>query len=230
MKHPFRSALRWFAAKVLPDSSRLRHIAYRPKLETWIKSREHENYPRFESRFEIYEFVNREIVSGKPILYLEFGVFQGESLGHFARINTHASSRFVGFDTFTGLPEEWDHQLFHTVGKQTFDLGGKLPNFSDPRITLVKGLFQDTLPGFLRQLEPSAQLVVHVDSDLYSSALYVLTFLNAIMVPGTVIIFDEFFSALHEFRALEDYSSSYVRSYKVVAATKGHGQIAIRML
>ncbi len=64
---------------------------------------------------------------------------------------------------------------------------------------------------------------------LYSSTLYVLTLANYIIVPGTIIIFDEFYSTMHEFRALDDYCISYMRSYEVIAATRNHGRIAIRM-
>jgi O-methyltransferase len=75
----------------------------------------------------------------------------------------------------------------------------------------------------------SWQLIIHNDSDLYSATLYVLTCANSIIVPGTVIIFDEFYSVMHEFRALEDYCASYMRSYEVIAATRNHVQIAIRV-
>ncbi len=60
-----------------------------------------------------------------------------------------------------------------------------------------------------------------------------LTAANNIIVPGTIIIFDEFYSILHEFRALEDYCSSYLRKYELIAATiapnRYYAQIAIRM-
>ena len=72
--------------------------------------------------------------------------------------------------------------------------------------------------------------MIHNDSDLYSATLYVLTRANDIILPGTIIIFDEFYSVMHEFRALEDYCSSYMRSYDVLAATRDHIQVAIRIL
>src|ERR1022692_2079890 len=62
--------------------------------------------------------------------YLEFGVYQGESMQVWADLNTHPDSRFVGFDSFEGLPEDW------TKGKPagTFDAGGKTPAIPDPRV------------------------------------------------------------------------------------------------
>lgn len=56
-----------------------------------------------------------------------------------------------------------------------------------------------------------------------------LTRANNIIKPGTIIIFDEFYSVMHEFRALEDYCSAYMRNYSVIAATRNHLEIAIRI-
>ena len=212
---------------VLPDSDQFRSLTYRPKLETW-----RENYsgdcPIFDTRLAMYDYINSEIVCNKPIQYLEFGVYKGESIKYFAGINSLLDSQFVGFDTFTGLPEDWI-ELTRTVKSATFDTDGEPPQTGDSRVSFVKGLFQDTLPGFLEEYNSTNQLIIHNDSDLYSATLYVLTCANRIIVPGTIIIFDEFYSVMHEFRALEDYCASYMRSYEVIAATRNHVQLAIRM-
>jgi hypothetical protein len=50
----------------------------------------------------------------------------------------------------------------------------------------VKGWFQNTLPGFLNAFTPRPRLVVHSDSDLYSSTLFTLASLNMLLVPGAV--------------------------------------------
>ena len=46
------------------------------------------------------------------------------------------------------------------------------------RISFVKGWFQNTLPGFLNGFSPRSRLIVHNDSDLYSSTLFTLANLN----------------------------------------------------
>lgn len=176
----------------------------------------------------MYDFINTAIVSNKPIQYLEFGVYKGESIDCFARLNSDRDSRFIGFDTFTGLPEDWI-EFSRRVGRKTFDAGGELPKSDDARVSFVKGLFQNTLPLFLKEYKSTCQLIVHNDSDLYSATLYVLTCANHILASGTIIIFDEFYSVMHEHRALQDYCSSYMRSYEVIAATQDYKQIAIRM-
>ncbi len=76
--------------------------------------------------------------------------------------------------------------------------------------------------------QPASPILVHNDSDLYSSTLFCLTTLNRFIVSGTIIIFDEFYDALHEYRALCDYCEAFQRSYKIVAATRQFNQVAIQ--
>jgi hypothetical protein len=40
-------------------------------------------------------------------------------------------------------------------------------------------------------------------------------------------MFDEFWDAAHEFRALMDYSAAYRRTFRVIAATERFGQVAV---
>lgn len=228
MKKLISDAIKNSFLTIVPDSNLLRYLAYRPMLETWRKKHKG-NYPIFKDRTDMYDYVNKEIAREQPVQYLEFGVYQGSSIKHFASINLNPDSTFTGFDTFTGLPEDWV-EFSRTVRSKTFDTGGNFPQTDDKRISFVKGMFQDTLPDFLKEYKAGGQLVIHNDSDLYSSTLYVLTNMNDIIVPGTIIIFDEFYSVMHEYRALEDYCSAYMRDYEVLASTNNQTQIAIRFL
>src|SRR6202030_3461768 len=89
---------------------------------------------------------------------------------------------------------------------------------TDPRVQFVTGWFQDSLPRFLQTFEPQRPLVIHLDADLYSSTLFVLTSLAPHLVPGTVLVFDEFSStSTSEFRAFMDYASAFRCRYRLVA-------------
>jgi hypothetical protein len=126
-------------------------------------------------------------------LILEFGVYQGKSLRWISK--WLPDGEIYGFDTFVGLPEAWDYS--GRPGAKKFPVGHfdttvlGIDTMPD-NVKLVKGLFQDTLPGFLES-HPGPAGLVHVDSDLYSSAAYVLEALNDRIVPGTVVAFDELF-------------------------------------
>jgi O-methyltransferase len=168
--------------------------------------------PVFKHRYDLYRYVNDVICGSDPIDYFEFGVYQGDSLREWVTLNRQKGSRFFGFDSFEGLPEDWNHA--NPMGK--FSLGGQLPDIGDDRVRLVKGWFQQTLRSLLADFRPQARLVIHNDSDLHSSTLFTLTAMDRIIVPGTVLIFDEFTSPLHEFRAFHEYVAAYMKNVELV--------------
>lgn len=169
--------------------------------------------PLFMKRIDLYRHI-AAYLGPAPIDYLEFGVHQGESIRQWSELNTAPESRFTGFDSFEGLPESW-----WSLDAGHFSTGGKAPLIDDDRVRFVKGWFQDTMDTFLKDYSPRHRLVINNDSDLYSSTLYTLTKLDHLLVPGTVIFFDEFDDVQHEFRAVEDYGSAYRKKFKVLAAT-----------
>ena len=97
-------------------------------------------------------------------------------------------------------------------------------------MSFFAGWFQKSLRGFLASYRPQSQIVIHIDCDLYSSTLYCLTTLDPVLSPGTLIVFDDFFDALHVYRALTDYCSAYMRQYRLLAMGHELGQVAITML
>jgi len=180
------------------------------------------------TREDLYRYVSETLVGGneKAIDYLEFGVYEGASIGQWRALNQNAGSRFFGFDSFEGLPEDWHSGK----RKGAFSTGGKPPEIADSRVRFVAGWFQNSLRGFMASYRPQSQIVIHIDCDLYSSTLYCLTTLDPLIAPGTLIVFDDFFDSLHVYRALTDYCSAYVRQYKILARTHHLGQVAITML
>jgi O-methyltransferase len=183
----------------------------------------------FAERYALYRYVN-DLVGTQAIAYLEFGVARGDSLRAWLDLRRDETSVFVGFDTFQGLPEDWDRS--HPQG--TFSAGGRPPSIDDPRVSFEVGLFQTTLRPFpekpvLRDVLVDHRLVVHLDADLYSATLFVLTQLDPIMAAGTIVLFDEFQSVIHEFRAWCDYVSAYQRPWKLVALADGGEKAAVEL-
>src|SRR5579863_8901881 len=94
----------------------------------------------------LYRLVmEQEALDQQPINYLEFGVYRGDSLRLWVAGISHPDSRFIGFDTFTGLPERWRP----TEPAGHFNANGAIPDIKDPRCSFEVGLFQDTLPTFV---------------------------------------------------------------------------------
>ena len=185
------------------------------QLHQWLKA--NEPFPYFKHRFELYADMQAKVLAGEPIDYLEFGVRYGDSLFKWSGLNAHPDSRFIGFDSFEGIPEDWVSVTGESK-KGAMSVGGVVPQTSDPRIRFVKGWFNETLRPFLRDFTPRSRLIIHNDGDLFSSTLYTLATLDPILRPGSILIFDEFANPLHEWRAFQDYCSAFGRSCKALGA------------
>jgi hypothetical protein len=184
--------------------------------------------PVFRYRENLYSFVNDQYFAGgkEPFDYVELGVYKGDSIRTWTRLNGHPESRLFGFDSFEGLPEDW----LPGKPKGTFSTAGNVPDIADSRIQWFVGWFQHTMPGFLAAYEPKNKLLIHNDSDLFSSTLYSLSVMNPVIQPGTIVIFDEFDAVLDEYRALTEYASAFLRKFKLVGATENYIQAAVEIL
>ena len=118
-------------------------------------------------------------------LFLEFGVFNGSSINILSKLRPNKI--FHGFDTFTGLPEDWD------LGNKKIKAGHfyleKMPSV-EKNVILHKGLFEDTIPKWQKQYREKISFI-NIDCDLYSSTKTVLEHLNSQIVKDTIIRFDD---------------------------------------
>jgi hypothetical protein len=179
--------------------------------------------PQFQQRQAMYEWIHRERVSGTPLTYLEFGVYQGASLRMWCAMDRNPESRFFGFDSFQGLPEDW------TADKPAGTFSTGVPQIGDDRCRLLMGLFHDTLYPFLAEFQTRGQLVVHIDCDLYSSALFCLMALDRWLVPGVIVVFDEFYDLQNEFAAYRDWSRAAYKECVGLASTAAYRQVALKV-
>lgn len=187
----------------------------------WFRENGMRAKPMYGSRQELYTALARDIADTRT-LYLEFGVYQGASLRIWSHLLKHPRSRLHGFDSFEGLPEKWN--AFNDQGK--FDIKGALPQFDDPRVTLHVGWFNQTLLNFTP--EPCDQLVIHIDCDLYSSTNYVLNTLRHAILPGTIVLFDEFYDHMHELRAFSDFLESSEMKFAFLGGATSLSQCAFQ--
>ena len=153
-------------------------------------------------------------ISGVAPLYLEFGVFEGETMRWWSRHLAHPKAVFVGFDSFEGLPEDWRPGF----GRGEFATDGP-PEIEDPRVKFVAGWFDETLPVF--EIPRHDQLIVNVDADLYSSAVTVLRWVQPHLRTGSLIYFDELADRDHELRALREFLETSDIILSPVAAGAG---------
>lgn len=157
-------------------------------------------------------------------LTLECGVYFGRSL----RLIADRTAGIVhGFDSFQGLPEDWNEH----EGAGAYSTLGRLP--AVPSNThLHQGWFDDTLPRFFADQGGPIRLL-HVDCDLYSSTRTVLESAGPRLVPGSVIVFDDLLGypgcEEHELKAFAEYTAVAGIEWKIVAAALLGREIAVQV-
>lgn len=176
----------------------------------------------------MYKYIiTKEQLQKDGFRYLEFGVANGGSFRWWVDQIKSQDVIFYGFDTFTGLPEDGGH-----FKKGDMSNGNNPPIIdNDQRHHFFQGLFQQTLPGFIstHRHDLNKRLVIHMDADLFSSTLYVLTSLAPFLKSGDIIIFDEFNVPNHEFLAFESFINSYYFEYEVLGAVNNYYNLAVKI-
>ncbi len=187
----------------------------------WMRQQNLVPANRLTGREQIFDLIGRE-VGNKQVLYLEFGVYEGESIRYWSRVLKNPESMLHGFDSFEGLPERWNAD--HPKGR--FSTGGCIPEVGDGRVKFFRGWFEDTLPRYVPPAHEA--LVINMDADLYSSTRYVLQHLRELIVVGTWLYFDEFSSWQHEFRAFREFVEETGMRFETVAECDCLWNIAFR--
>jgi hypothetical protein len=137
---------------------------------------------------------------GDPLTYLEFGVYQGATMGAAVRAVDRAglgtAARFVGFDSFEGLPpgsedEGWGSGWFVTSRRTTeWNLARQ---GVESRVELVEGWFSETCTA-PRAEELASAHVVMLDCDIFSATDTALRFVEPILADPCVLIFDDWYA------------------------------------
>ncbi|PWT77058.1 MAG: hypothetical protein C5B59_05055 [Bacteroidetes bacterium] len=203
------------------------------ELKSWIKKNNTDSLlindyytPKrdYQKRFLLYKTVSDHLSLDKTdLVYLEFGVASGQSFFWWMKNNTNRCSKFFGFDTFEGLPEDWGGYK-----KGAMAHGENEVSTDDDRAEFVKGIFQDTMDKFIsthREILSKPKLI-HLDADLFSSTIFVLSQLYPFLQKGDVILFDEFNVANHEFLAYKIFTESFYVKMKLIAAQNNFYQTA----
>ncbi len=179
----------------------------------------------YNKRFALYKYVIERERLDDEINYLEFGVADGHSFNWWMTSNTNKGSRFYGFDTFTGLPED-----FGPYKKGTFNTGNNIPSIKDERGKFLQGLFQQTLPGFLKSFDSTKRKVIMLDADLYTATLFTLASLAPFLKKDDIIFFDEFAVPTHEFMAYQHFISSWYFKLELIGASNNYYFVAFKVV
>lgn len=185
--------------------------------------------PNFKTDYDLHKWVvttqlDKDLLNNGYVL--EFGVATGRTLNQFAYW-LH-NKLIYGFDGFDGLPEDWTSRM-----RKGFFARDTLPRVRS-NCHLIVGWFDQTLPKFKETIKHSPIALLHVDCDLYSSTVTVLNNLRENIVPGTVIVFDEYINypgwQMDEFRAWQEHCRMYGVRYEYIGRVSRHQKVAVRVL
>jgi hypothetical protein len=160
-----------------------------------------------------YEFFQQ--VMHLPGDIVELGVYRGASLlswANFMEIRNMGDrhKKVIGFDNFKGFGEldpkdgaevpefgkksggfdssDFEQQLEDAI--RIFDADRFIPY--KPRIVLVKGDIEQTVPEYVKQNPGLRISLLHFDADLYQPTKIALEHLWSLIVPGGIVLFDEY--------------------------------------
>ena len=175
-------------------------------------------------KWYFFDSIIKQSITAKP--FYEFGVWRASSFKYLIK----AFKKGYGFDTFTGLPEDWDLGS-HLEKKGVYTSDGNVPKIKGGEF--IVGKFEDTLPIFFSESRPVAS-VINFDADLYSSTICALNFSKQVMDKDTILIFDEFIIneswEQDEFKALNEFCSINHYSYEVIAISFYTKQVAVKLI
>lgn len=156
----------------------------------------------------------------------EFGVYKGTSLTQIAKFFPDRTVH--GFDSFVGLPDAWSGTA---EGAGAFDTGAQPPELPVTNVEFHVGWFDDTVPAFAQE-HTGPFAFAHLDADLYSSTKTVFDQLGDWFVPGTIIVFDEYFGyhgwQNHEHKAFQEFLERTGLSFEAISL--GHMNLAVRLV
>jgi hypothetical protein len=155
-------------------------------------------------------------------LLFDLGVWIGWS----TRLISDACGRMVyGFDTFSGLVEDWRLEDLAVVKRGTFSLSEPFAQrfLRDTRVTLhdgvpaplgrkvqfIKGSTYEKLAPFLADRASAPIRLFHMDLDTYESCLHALETCKDHFVEGSILVFDEYLVTSSEMRAFYEFQSRY---------------------
>ena len=173
----------------------------------------------FHTRQGLYKYIFERLP--EKGLLLEFGVHNGHSINMFAALtdrDIHGFDSFEGLPKDKGIPSRNDGGNKWYSGKMTNE--GRMPTVKK-NVKLYKGWFDDVLPKFVNEHTSEMAAFLHIDCDIYTSTASVFQNLEHALIPGTIILFDEYLNyegwQKHEHKAFMELVARRQLEYEFIA-------------
>jgi hypothetical protein len=167
------------------------------------------------SHYELYKSIQN-----LPGDILELGVYKGASLVRLATfrnsLENDFSRKIVGFDSFGDFPTEnlslgedldfvKSFEKTGGAGLQKTEILSILSSKGFSNIHLEQGNIFDTLPAYLRKNPQTRIAFLHLDLDVKEPTGFALNLLYERIVPGGLIVFDDYNAVAGETVAVDAF-------------------------
>lgn len=177
----------------------------------------------------IREFLEKTEIEG---FYIEYGVFNGESIKEAFYTLRNQVSKYIGLDSFIGLPG-----LDNDIDKSGKDIQKQFvegnycsqgydfvrqnilsTGINSDNVLLIKGFFNESLTAELftglAAIGNGKASIIHLDVDLYSSTIQALEFSYPFMQTGCWLLCDDYWcyggaASFGTQRALADFLKAH---------------------
>lgn len=170
---------------------------------------------KFVAHYELFK-----MISDVPGAIVECGVFKGASLNRFAMFRSLFGSahsrKIIGFDTFGKFPETL-FQADEKMRKKFIEAAGdesisreqlqevlRLKKVNES-IDLVEGDILETVPNYIEQHPELRIAIINLDTDIYEPAKIILEQLYPRLVPGGILVLDDYGVFPGETAAVDEY-------------------------
>jgi SAM-dependent methyltransferase len=158
------------------------------------------------------------MITNLPGHVVELGVFKGASLIRFATfrnlLESEHSRKIIGFDAFGDFPpakdkhdqkfvRQWQSSAGCGILVDELQEALKLKNIHN--VELIQGDIRQTLPSYLEARPHLRVALLHIDVDVYEPALCGLEQIWDRIVPGGVLVLDDYGTEAGGTRAVEAF-------------------------
>jgi hypothetical protein len=179
----------------------------------FYKSSSKDRINKLLAHYELY----KKIVN-LPGEIIECGVFKGNSLIRLATfrdaLETPYSRKIIGFDIFGKFPsteyapdKKYLDKFIESAGEESIsidDLENVFKNKNIENFELIKGDILKTVPDYKAKNPHTKIALLHIDTDVYEPAKVILDYFYDLLVPGGIIMFDDYGTFPGETKAADE--------------------------
>ena len=167
--------------------------------------------------FDLYR-----LITNLPGQIVECGIFKATSLVRWATFRELLESPFsrqiIGFDIFGDFPRHEDaldndfaarHDAVAGAGLSVAQVREVLAYKGIRNVKLIAGDVVETVPAYVAAHPELRIALLHVDVDVYKPSKAVLDALYELVVPGGLLIFDDYGTVAGETRAVDELVQAY---------------------